>query len=371
MRLKLFAFLTVVALLAATAVVAVEQRPVNAQSGAIELLLFTSPMCSQCVPVEATVNDFVAKNPSVTLVVYDTSTSEGRDAVQANHVTQTPTVILTDNGQTVYRSEGALSEPALQTALDNLIATVYDTTLRVWADKQVTRPAAPIVVSGRLTSGMLIPVKGVKVTVYEQRLGAASIFGRELGRSSEAVQVGTATTDDTGNWAIRLAVKQQGDYYVYATFDGANDAAGTQFLPSRSEMMTVKVTLSDRLLRKPTDAWLISRYQIVSVGGRNYANGGMQSGSTVVTNARVSLYYQYKSATSDTWSAPVLIDTKTTNVQGLCVFSFPTPANPGYYRYQMTFAGDRALKLTGYDAAASNYVDVLVTLPPIILPDNS
>jgi hypothetical protein len=253
---------------------------------------------------------------------------------------------------------------------------LHDTTLVITGYGQITQPGKPIPVGGMLFSGSS-PIAGMTVKVYAQRLGTFSLFGTEIGRPSAPVLVATATTDVNGFWGSittsSVSLSQQGDYYVYAVYEGAY-ANSNYYYPSQSEMMAVKVTKvpTSLILRKPTLTLCYDTsndYQAVFLGDsihlgtslRSFGNTAQEGG--VVWNKPLSLYYQYKRPDSDTWSAPVLIAKDIYRPGGLSFVYKPT--QEGYYRFQVKFAGDPTSKMIGYDASASNYVKVFALRPTI------
>jgi hypothetical protein len=255
-------------------------------------------------------------------------------------------------------------------AQDENNASSYDTTLMIGAIKQVTKPGESISVVGHLGSGTYVITNkapnGAIVKVYQQRRGLTSVFGREIGRASTPVLVATATTTSTGVWYASLTFKQPGDYYVYATFDGATDA-GSDYRPSQSGMMAVKVTnMPERMLRQPTDARLSCDEQVAFAGESGQLTGFINSGFEWVYTGRTSLYCQFKAPGSDVWGAPALVSTSKNPPAPSWTYTF---TQSGYYRFQMKYAGDPVWKMGGYDASTSNYVDVLVTTPIIVPPD--
>jgi len=259
---------------------------------------------------------------------------------------------------------------------------LHDTTLVITGYGQITQPGKPIPVGGMLFSGSS-PIAGMPVKVYAQRLGTFSVFGSEIGRPSAAVLVATAMTDVNGFWgsttAPSLSFDRQGDYYVYAVYEGAY-ANSNYYYPSQSEMMAIKVTKvpTSLILRKPTLTICYDTsndYQAVFLGDsvhlgtslRSFGNTGQDGGS--VWNKPLSLYYQYKRPDSDTWSSPALIAKDIYRPGGLSFVYKPT--QEGYYSFQVKFAGDPTWRIGGYDASASNYVKVIAVTPTITPPNNS
>ena len=245
----------------------------------------------------------------------------------------------------------------------------YDTTLIIMGYGQVTQPGKPIDVRGMLFSGDSSVFGAATVKVYAQRLGTASVFGNEIGRPSKPVLVATTTAYNFFASGVSVTLKQTGDYYVYAKFDGAlgsvtTDGHQNYYRPSQSGMMTVKVTNTPKalLMRNPTLTFAITSadHQVAFVGDSIYVGGQLRSFTAAFPQGRtLSVYCMYKRPDSDTWGAPVLIG-KSVYENGYYGVSYK-PTQPGYYRFQAKFAGDPAWRFGGYDTSASNYVDVLVT----------
>jgi len=248
----------------------------------------------------------------------------------------------------------------------------YDTTLIIMGYGQVTQPGKPINVGGMLFSGTPSDnswIGASTVKIYAQRIGAASIFGNEIGRPSAPVLVATIKAYDFFASGTPVTFKQTGDYYVYAVFEGAagpvtTDGYQNYYRPSQSEKMTVKVTNTpaSRLMRNPTLTFALTSaaHQVAYFGDSITVSGQLRSFTAAFPQGRtLSVYCQYKRPDSDTWGAPVLIG-KSVYENGYYGVSYK-PTQPGYYRFQAKFAGDPAWRWGGYDASASNYVDVLVT----------
>ncbi len=243
----------------------------------------------------------------------------------------------------------------------------YDTTLIIMGYGQVTQPGKPIEVFGQLFSGSS-GLAGMTVKVYTQRLGTTSVFGHEIGRPSRPELV--ATVNDWGLGTTQktlVSFKERGDYCVYATFDGATGADSNYYRPSQSAKVAVKVTNTPTslLMRKPTLTFATTSadHQVAFVGDSFRVGGQLRSfapdwASSPTSDKTLSLYYQYKRPGSDTWGTPVLIGTSVYEYGGYGLEYKLT--QPGYYRFQAKFAGDPVWKRGGYDASASNYVDVLV-----------
>lgn len=249
----------------------------------------------------------------------------------------------------------------------------FNTSLVIYGNGQFTQPGRSITVSGGLNSGVS-HLSGMTVNVYAQRLGTFSINEHV---KAKATLVATTTTDEYGSWgydALSVTFKQQGIYGVYATFDGATGPDGNYYSPSKSEIMVVKVTNVPPSLvpHKPTLIFAgtaSADHQMAKVGDnvwlftvlRSFGRTGpaFNVGHADLYGKTVALYYQYKSLGSNTWGTPTLVGT---GVSGPADLSFEFKVTqPGYYRFQTTFAGDPWWKVAGYDASASNYIDVLVT----------
>jgi hypothetical protein len=241
----------------------------------------------------------------------------------------------------------------------------YDTTFLLMGYGQITQPGKPINVDGMLLSDPAGALSDAPVKVYAQRLGATSIFGKEIGSSSEPVLVATTNAYDFFASGVSVTLKQTGDYYVYAKFEGKTDAeSSTYYRPSQTGMLSVKVTNTPKslLMRNPTFTFARTSayHQVAFVGDSIYVNGQLRSFTApgFPHGKTLQVYCQYKRPDSDTWGAPVLVG-KTAYNGGFYEFQYK-PTQPGYYRFQTKFAGDPVWKWGGYDASASNYVDVLV-----------
>jgi hypothetical protein len=269
-------------------------------------------------------------------------------------------------------SVGAVSVASAQ--VDNTPHS-YDTTLIITGNGQVTQPGKPIVIFGHIFSGgvrgpAVFPygaLTGMTVKVYAQR--TISVLGREIGRFPNPELV--ATVKDWGNPTQKTFVsfKQPGDYYVYATFEGAVGADSNYYRPSQSEKVAVKVTNRQTLpfSQKPTliFATTSADHQVAFVGDSFRVGGELLTfvpSIRGVVRETISIYCQYKSSLSNAWGRPELIGT--TIVPGGAWYTFDyKPTQPGYYRFQAKFAGDPMWQRGGYDASASNYVDVQVKTP--------
>jgi len=261
-------------------------------------------------------------------------------------------------------SVGAVGFASAQ--VDNTYNT-YDTTLIIVGNGQVTQPGTPINVGMQLFSGMS-SLGGMTVKVYTQRLGMTSVFGEVIGRPASPVLVATVNP-----WiGTSVSFKQEGVYAVFAVFEGAKgpvttDGKADYYRPSQSEKMTVKVTSTrtSLLMRKPTLTFATTNadQQVSFVGDSFLVGGQLRSFGTNsqllnVEGKTLSVYCQYKRPDSDSWGAPVLIG-KSVYENGYYGVQYK-PTQPGYYRFQAKFAGDPVWRWGGFDASASNYVDVLV-----------
>ena len=115
----------------------------SAQPTSVQITLFTQPMCSYCQQVDPIVHSVAAANPSATLVVHDTSTPEGKGVAQANNVMSTPTIIITKNGQQIFRSNGrVVSAPELQAALNSVLPKIPQPPVQVLPKVPIQVPKA-------------------------------------------------------------------------------------------------------------------------------------------------------------------------------------------------------------------------------------
>jgi len=256
------------------------------------------------------------------------------------------------------------------------------TILIMGIEPQIVSSSESIALNGALYTGDRAVCTDQTIKVYEQRLGL----------TTSPVLVATTTTSMfDGRWVAMVSFPQAGDYYVYAAFDGGTRYDKTPLAPSQTGFVKVKVlpklilgsqarTL-EKFLRKPTQSALdISPDDVFQIGQGAYLNdilvtgyvwygGAFSYGKSHGLNGTVSLSYQYKASPSDSWSTATRLRSQTTHGNADWTLR---PADvfkePGYYRFQMTFAGDPVWKIGGYDASKSNYVDVVVTVPIIPLP---
>ena len=86
----------------------------SAQASNVQVVLFTSPMCSVCQQVHSLAQNAAAKD-GVPFVVYDVSSSTGKAVAQANSVSATPTIIV--SGAKTTRLEGSVTQAQIEAAI--------------------------------------------------------------------------------------------------------------------------------------------------------------------------------------------------------------------------------------------------------------
>jgi hypothetical protein len=84
----------------------------SAQASNIQVLFFESPLCGICQQVKPLMEQAAAQT-GVTLIQYDVSQSPGSGIAAANHVTETPTIVI-QGGQTL---EGSVTEAQIVAAI--------------------------------------------------------------------------------------------------------------------------------------------------------------------------------------------------------------------------------------------------------------
>lgn len=93
---------------------------VSAQASNVQVVLFTSPMCSVCQVVEPRVQSAAAQY-GVTLIIHDVSTAEGKGIAQANGVSGTPTIIISGAQSATFT--GDVSQAQIAAAIKAAIGT--------------------------------------------------------------------------------------------------------------------------------------------------------------------------------------------------------------------------------------------------------
>ncbi|MGA7075493.1 MAG: thioredoxin family protein [Halobacteriota archaeon] len=96
----------------------------SAQASNVQVVFFTSPLCSVCQQVHPLVESAAAKY-GVNLIVYDVSTTEGKGIAQANSVSSTPTIVI--SGAQPARFEGAVTQAQIEAAIKAAIGTATPT----------------------------------------------------------------------------------------------------------------------------------------------------------------------------------------------------------------------------------------------------
>ncbi len=92
----------------------------SAQASNVQVVFFTSPMCSVCQQVHPLAQNAAAKY-GVPLIDYDVSTPTGKAVAQANSVTMTPTIIV--SGAKTTRLEGSVTQDQIEAAIKQAIGT--------------------------------------------------------------------------------------------------------------------------------------------------------------------------------------------------------------------------------------------------------
>ena len=86
----------------------------SAQASNVQVVFFTSPMCSVCQQVHPLAQNAAAKY-GVPLIVYDVTSATGKAVAQANGVTETPTIIV--SGANTIRLEGSVTQAQIEAAI--------------------------------------------------------------------------------------------------------------------------------------------------------------------------------------------------------------------------------------------------------------
>jgi thioredoxin-like negative regulator of GroEL len=112
---------------------------VSAQASNVQVVLFTSPMCSVCQVVEPRVQSAAAQY-GVTLIIHDVSTAEGKGIAQANGVSGTPTIIISGAQSATFT--GDVSQAQIAAAIKAAIGT---TTPKPVVKQAATATPKPVV----------------------------------------------------------------------------------------------------------------------------------------------------------------------------------------------------------------------------------
>jgi thioredoxin-like negative regulator of GroEL len=96
----------------------------SAQASNVQVVFFTSPLCSVCKQVEPLAQNAAAQY-GVKFIVYDVSTPEGLGMAKANDVSGTPTIII--SGAQPARFEGLVSYQQIAAAIKAAIGTATPT----------------------------------------------------------------------------------------------------------------------------------------------------------------------------------------------------------------------------------------------------
>jgi thiol-disulfide isomerase/thioredoxin len=97
---------------------------VSAQAN-VQVLFFESPYCGVCKQMEPVVASLQAKNPGASIVKYDISTAEGKNAAMANGVPNgagTPVIMILAGGSQVYYHESTFVDEATLQGIINQYA---------------------------------------------------------------------------------------------------------------------------------------------------------------------------------------------------------------------------------------------------------
>jgi thioredoxin-like negative regulator of GroEL len=109
----------------------------SAQTSNVQVVFFTSPMCSVCQQVHPLAQNAAAKF-GVPLIVYDVSTATGKAVAQANGVTATPTIIV--SGAKTARFEGSTTQAQIETAIQQAIPPKPTPTAKPTLKAATTKP---------------------------------------------------------------------------------------------------------------------------------------------------------------------------------------------------------------------------------------
>jgi thiol-disulfide isomerase/thioredoxin len=97
----------------------------SAQASNVQVVFFTSPMCSVCQQVHPLAQSAAAKY-GVPLIVYDVSTPTGKAVAQANSVSETPTIVI--SGAKTTRLEGFVTQAQIEASIQQAIGAPTLTT---------------------------------------------------------------------------------------------------------------------------------------------------------------------------------------------------------------------------------------------------
>jgi thiol-disulfide isomerase/thioredoxin len=94
---------------------------VSAQAN-VQVLFFESPYCGVCKQMEPIIANLQAKNPEASIVKYDITTAEGKNAAMANGVPNgagTPVIMILAGGSQIYYHETTLVDEATLQSIIN------------------------------------------------------------------------------------------------------------------------------------------------------------------------------------------------------------------------------------------------------------
>jgi thioredoxin-like negative regulator of GroEL len=152
----------------------------SAQASNVQVLFFTSPMCSVCQQVKPLVESAAAQT-GAKLIEYDVSTSPGSGIAQANGVSGTPTIVI-QGGQTLT---GAVTEQQIVTAIKAAVGATTPT-----ATPAPKATAVPVVKAAATPKATAVPVVKAAATPKATKTVAKTA-------AQPAIEVVTATQTPT------------------------------------------------------------------------------------------------------------------------------------------------------------------------------
>ena len=159
----------------------------SAQASNVQVLFFTSPLCSVCQQVKPLVESAAAQT-GAKLIEYDVSTSPGSGIAQANGVSGTPTIVI-QGGQTLT---GAVTQQQIVTAIN---AAVGATTPKATPTATPKATAVPVVKAAATPKATAVPVvkaAAIKATTTPKATKAV-VVAKPVAQPSITVVTATQT----------------------------------------------------------------------------------------------------------------------------------------------------------------------------------
>ncbi len=171
----------------------------SAQASNIQVLFFESPLCGICQQVKPLMEQAAAQT-GVTLIQYDVSQSPGSGIAAANHVTETPTIVI-QGGQTL---EGSVTEAqivaAIQAAEGSSTPAVVKATPTPVATPTVVKATPTPVATPAVVKATPTPVATPAVVkATPTRVATPKVVTAAKPTTQPSIQVVTATQTPTSS----------------------------------------------------------------------------------------------------------------------------------------------------------------------------